>query len=102
MWDINTKTADYTLTTADAGKVIKMNVGSANTLTVPTNAAQPFAIGTYINVVQFGTGITSIAGSVGVTLNSANGWKKINAQYGGATLIKEGADSWILVGNLNA
>ena len=55
-----------------------------------------------IDIVQYGTGVTSITGSAGVTLRTANGWIKINAQYGAASLVKVGTDEWYLFGNLSA
>jgi hypothetical protein len=45
---INTKTGNYTLVLGDALELIQMNVGSANTLTVPTNASVAFPVGTSI------------------------------------------------------
>lgn len=95
------QTASYTLVSGDRSKVIEMNVGSANTVTVPTNASVAFPIGTQITIIQYGAGQTTIAGS-GVTFRSTNNWLKINAQYGSATIIKVGTDEWYVVGNLSA
>ena len=95
------QTASYTLVSGDRSKVIEMNVGSANTLTVPTNASVAFPIGTQITIIQYGAGQTTIAGA-GVTFRSTNNWLKINAQYGSATIIKVGTDEWYVVGNLSA
>lgn len=95
------QTASYTLVSGDRSKVIEMNVGSANTLTVPTNASVAFPIGTQITIIQYGAGQTTIAGA-GVTFRSTNNWLKINAQYGSATLVKVGTDEWYVVGNLSA
>jgi hypothetical protein len=96
----NRQTSNYTLVLSDAGKTIEMNSGSANTLTIPTNASVSFLSGSKINIVQYGAGQTTITGSVNI--RSANGWLKINAQYGAATLVKIGGDEWYLYGNLNA
>ena len=99
--NFNRQTASYTLVSGDRSKVIEMNVASANTLTVPTNASVAFPIGTQITVVQYGAGQTTIAGA-GVTFRSTNGWLKINARYGSATLVKVGTDEWYVIGNLSA
>lgn len=97
----NRQTGSYTLVSGDRSKVIEMNVASANTLTVPTNASVAFPIGTKITVIQYGAGQTTIAGA-GVTFRSTNSWLKINARYGSATLVKVGTDEWYVVGNLSA
>jgi hypothetical protein len=86
----------------DANKIIEMNVGTANNLTVPLNSSVPFATGTIIDVVQYGAGQTTIVATGGVTIRSANNWLKINARYGAVTLVKVATDEWYVFGNLNA
>jgi len=98
----NRQTASYTLVLADRGKLIEMNVATANNLTIPLNSSVAFAIGTKIDVVQYGAGQTTFVATGGVTIRSANGWLKMNAQYGSATLVKIATDEWYLFGNLNA
>lgn len=52
---INPQTGtSYTLVLADQSKMVTMNNGSANTLTVPTNASVALPVGTLINVTQLG------------------------------------------------
>lgn len=94
------KTASYTLMLGDKDKVIEMNVGSANTLTIPTNASVAFTIGTEITIMQYGAGQTTIAQPGGVTIRSKGGYLKIADQYTGVTLVKVGTDEWYLIGNL--
>jgi hypothetical protein len=92
--------ASYTLVAADRGKLVEMNVGSANTLTVPLHSSVPFPIGTQIDILQVGSGKTTVAGAtVGVTINATPG-RAIRAQWGGATLIKRGENTWVLIGDL--
>lgn len=99
---INTQTGtSYTLALADAGKIVEMNNASANTLTIPTNAAVAFPINTLIDIVQYGAGQTTIAGP-SVTIRSDGGKLKIGAQYGGITLYKRATDEWVICGNLTA
>jgi hypothetical protein len=97
----NSRTASYTLVLSDGQKIIEMNVGSANTLTIPTDSSANFPVGCSILVIQTGTGQTSIAGASGVTVNSNLGLKIIG-RWAAATLIKRGANSWIAVGGLIA
>jgi hypothetical protein len=96
----NDETASYTLVLADAAKVVEMNVASANTLTVPTNANEAFAVGTQILVLQVGAGQTTIAGDSGVTVNSAGGGLKLLSQWSSAVLVKRGTDAWVAIGDL--
>jgi hypothetical protein len=80
----NRQTASYTLVLADADKLVEMNVGSANNLTVP---ASVFSAGTQILLAQYGAGQTTIVAGSGVTIRSNGGKLKLNVQYSGATLI---------------
>jgi len=98
----NRQTANYTLVDADRSKMVEMNVATANNLTIPLDATVPFSIGTQIDITQYGAGQTSIVATSGVTIRSANGWLKLNAQYAAATLIKIDTNEWYLFGNLNA
>jgi hypothetical protein len=94
------KATSYTLVLGDAYKLIEMEVTSANTLTIPTNASVPFPLGTQILVSQLGTGQTTITPSGGVTLRSSGGKTKTSAQYSMCTLIKRGTNEWYLSGDL--
>ena len=80
----NRQTASYTLVLADADKLVEMNVGSANNLTVP---ASVFSAGTQILLAQYGAGQTTIVAGAGVTIRSNGAKLKLNVQYSGATLI---------------
>jgi hypothetical protein len=95
---INTQTASYTLVLGDAGKIVEMNVASANTLTVPTNASVAFPIGTNITINQNGAGLTTIVAAGGVTIDSFGGALKMEGQYAGASLYKRGTNEWVLTG----
>lgn len=99
---LNTKTSDYTLGLADAGQTILVDSTIDRTITVPLNSSIPFSIGQRLDVVRLNTGNVTFAGAVGVTLNSKNSNKKIAARYSGATLIKTGTDTWVLIGDLTA
>jgi hypothetical protein len=98
----NRQTASYTLVAGDAGKVVEMNNASANNLTVPPNSAVAFAVGTTIEVLQYGAGQTTLVAGSGVTIRSPGGKLKIGAQYGGASLRKIATDEWALEGNIAA
>lgn len=97
------KTANYTLVLGDAGKTVTINSGSDTTITVPLNSSVPFEIGQRIDIIRVGSGNVTFSGAtVAVTINSKNSNKKIAARYSGATLIKYGTDTWVLLGDLTA
>jgi hypothetical protein len=96
----NRQTASYTLVLSDADKLVEMNVGSANNLTIPLNSSVAFPTGTQILLAQYGAGQTTIVATSGVTVRSNGAKLKLNVQYSGATLIKIGTDEWYLFGDI--
>ena len=90
----------YTLVLTDRDKLVEMDNASANTLSVPLNSSVAFPIGTQILVVQKGAGQTRIVGLGGATVYSESSHSYIVGQYGMATLVKCGTDTWYLGGNL--
>jgi hypothetical protein len=93
------KNASYTLVLSDKDKLIEMNSSSANNLTVPLNSAQAFPVGSQINILQTGTGQTTVAATSGVTINATPGLK-LRARWSSATLIKRAENVWVLAGDL--
>jgi hypothetical protein len=89
----------YTLALADAGKLITLNNAAAITLTIPTNTAVAFPVGTRIDLVQYGAGQVTVGGS-GVTIRSSGSKLKLAGQYSGATLWKRGTNEWVLIGDI--
>jgi hypothetical protein len=99
-----TKNANHVLELSDAGRTIEMDVATANTVTIPTNAAVPFLVGSQISFLQVGAGQTTFVASDPntVTINSKNSNKRISSRYSPATLIKRDTNTWVLVGDLTA
>jgi hypothetical protein len=91
----------YTIAQTDAGKVVELSNSVGVTLTVPTNATVPLAIGTQINLLQTNSGQVTVAAAGGVTVNGTPGLK-LRTQWSFATLIKRSSDLWVLVGDLTA
>lgn len=56
------KTQSDTLELSDADKLIEMNVGSANNLTIPPHSSVAFPIGTQILIAQYGSWTNSSVG----------------------------------------
>jgi hypothetical protein len=96
------QTATYTLVASDAGKMVTMSVASANNLTVPPNSGVAFPVNTRIDLLQLGTGQTTIVAGSGVTIYSSGSKLKLTGQYSGASLWKKATDTWVLIGDLSA
>lgn len=104
---ITTDADNYTLVAGDQSGIVIMSGGSANQLTIPTNASVAFPLGTKIEVWSTGAGTTTIAGATGVTLQGNGGSASagscdIQTQYGGATLTKIATDTWMVAGDIDA
>jgi hypothetical protein len=96
---LDRKTASYTLVAGDNNKLIEMNVGSANNVTINNSV---FSAGNQILVSQYGAGqVTFVAGS-GVTLRSPSGKLKLTGQYSLATIICISASEFYISGDLTA
>lgn len=98
------KTASFTLSSADAGRTIDINISSNNTVTIPTNAQDPIPVGTQFAFIQSGTGQTSFvpANSQTVIIQSKLNNRKISSRYAQAVLIKKSENTWYLIGDLTA
>ena len=95
---INSQTASYALVLADAFAYVRMNVASANTVTVPLNASVAFPIGTNITVRQAGAGQTTIVATGGVTINTPSSLA-LRVQNSSVQLLKVATDTWDLMGD---
>ena len=96
----NTQVSSYSLVLNDNGKLILMNVATANNLTIPLNSSVNFPVGTKIDVSSVGAGQTTIVAAGGVTINSAGGALKLRLQYSGATMVQTATNVWLLFGDI--
>jgi hypothetical protein len=94
--ETTTRTANYTLALTDQGKVVPMD-GSNLDLTVPTDAAVAFPIGSVVNVYNLNATDVTIQGDSGVTVRNDGDL----AQYGEVSLRKRATDEWVVAGNLS-
>jgi hypothetical protein len=99
------ETASYTAVLANNGQLVTMSVGSANTFSIPTNASVAFPIGTQINVLQIGTGQTTIqavtSGTTSILSTGATAAQpKLRVRYSAATCVKAGTDLWYVFGDI--
>lgn len=98
---VNAQTGtSYTLVLTDVAKIVTLSNAAAITLTVPPEASVAWPTGTTVVLAQLGAGTVTIAAGAGVTINSAGSALDIGEQYGVATLLKTGTDTWLLFGNL--
>lgn len=103
---LNAQTATYTAVLTDADqKLVTMSVSSANDFQIPTNANVAFPVGTVINVIQIGTGQTTIkavtAGTTSILSTGATAAQpKLNKQYSAASCIKVATDTWYVIGDI--
>jgi Major tropism determinant N-terminal domain len=96
------KTASYTLTaTTERDSLIEVASASGTTITIPTNSAVAYPVGTSIDILQTSTGQVTIAGDTGVTVNATPGLK-LRTQWSSATLFKRATNTWVVFGDLTA
>jgi len=92
----------YTLVLSDAGKLITCTNASDITVTVPTNAAVAFPIGTTIGFMQGGAGQVTFAGAAPPTLRSADSALTTVKIYSVGCMVKIAEDVWVFGGDLEA
>lgn len=96
------ESASRTLLLTDKNRFIKMTSGSANTVTVPTNASVAFPVGSQIHIIQYGSGKTQVIPVSGTVTLYATPGAYLRAQYSAATLLKCDTNIWMLMGDLSA
>jgi hypothetical protein len=100
---INAQTGtSYTPVLGDADDtLVTLTNASAITLTIPTNAAVAYPVGSVLTFVQAGAGAVTIAGDTGVTINGVTPGAGTSAgQWAAWTLTKQATDTWLLTGDL--
>ena len=100
---VRTSTATTTnIILADKNGVVITNTSTSTDVRIPTNAGAAFAIGTKITIIQEGSGTVTVVGTLGVTLQSAQGHDRLSHQYSVATVVKTAIDTWYLYGDIKA
>jgi len=98
----NVQASNYTLALSDLGGLVEMNNGASNvSVTIPTNASVAFEVGDRVDILQTGTGVVTLSGSAGVTVNAFDGGLLLGGQYAAATVIKRDTNTWVAIGNLS-
>jgi hypothetical protein len=96
-----------TLTIASATHkfdTIVCNSSSATTVSIPTDAADNWPIGSYVNVRQMGTGQVTIAAVTSGTTSvvATDSQFKTRVQYSEVVLEKTGVNTWLVSGDTTA
>lgn len=86
----------YTLTLADAGKLLVFYADSAVVVTTPNDV---FSVGTNIDIAQVGLGQITFTPGYGTTIQSTPGLK-LRDQNSAASLVQYSSNAWLLVGDL--
>lgn len=95
----NVQSSNYTLVTADDGRIIEM--GGGGTLTVPVDGGTFIVpVGSIITILQTTSSQVTLAGG-GTVVNATPGLK-LRAQWSSATLVKRDANTWVALGDLVA
>ena len=99
---IATKSDSYAIVLGDEGKLLRMNKGTAQTVTVPKDATSDLPIGSQILVFQSGAGATTIAAEDGtITLEYNTDYTLVlDGQFSTVALIKTAANKFLVGGDL--
>lgn len=96
--------ASTVLSEGDEASIVKVNSSAPTNITIPADGAAgyTFPVGTQIVLTQLGVGQVTVLGGEGVSVLSEGARVTTKARYAIASLIKLGANSWLLSGNLIA
>jgi hypothetical protein len=96
-----TQTSSFTFSLGMKGQAVPASSASPIVATIPTNAAVPYPIGSWIELDRMGTGSVEFAASGGVpVIRNAAPVLTLRAQYSTAVARKIGTDEWLIVGDL--
>jgi hypothetical protein len=84
---------DYTLQQRDANAIVRMTSALDNQVTVPPASSVAYRPGTAIEIVQWGTGQTTLVPGAGVTIHSPAGLV-LGGQGASVLLVYVGSDVW--------
>jgi formylmethanofuran dehydrogenase subunit D len=94
------KTSNYTLSLlSERDSLIEVDSTDPVTVTIPTNSAVAFPIGTTLDILGVNTGLITIQGDSGVNVNATPGLK-LRTRWSSCTLLKRGENSWVVYGDL--
>jgi hypothetical protein len=86
----------HTLALNDAGAALVFTANLPVTVTIPNGL---FAVGAYLDILQFGPGQVSVVSASGVIVRATPGLK-LRARYSAASLLQCATNLWVLSGDL--
>lgn len=86
-----------TITAAQAGSWLRINVAVPGNLTIPPNSSVAIPIGSEYKIRQSGAGAITLVAGVGVTLNAPSAILSTGSQYDTIILVKQATDSWLVI-----
>lgn len=93
-------TDNYSVTSADKNKMIRINSSSAKTVTFPTTTIDPtIEVGMTLTIAQMGTGRLTMAAGGSATVYTTPG-NKTRAQYSTVSALYLGSNEWLVSGDL--
>jgi hypothetical protein len=95
---VKTITANYTLTAADEGYIIRCNSSSDITVTIPPHSTAALPNGFLVHLYRYGTGEVIVSAGAGVALRTAIGAKARN-RYSSVSPSQVTQDDWLLLGD---
>ena len=98
----NPQAGDYGFVLSDSlnnSVMVQGTDSNPHTYTIPLNASVAFPVGCQIHVFQSGTGTITIAGALGVTVESPASLQT-RSQYSTIVLMKLATDTWAITGDI--
>jgi hypothetical protein len=89
-----TVTANTTLALGDTSKVLRVDSSTSRTVTVPTNAAVPFPIGTVVGIYNSGTADVILQAAGGIIVRNIGNIP----QFVEVSLRKRALGEWVVAG----
>jgi len=86
---------------ADENCMTTLSNAAAITITLPSDATQPFAISAEVSYLWLGAGQPTFVAGAGATVGGTPGLK-MRSQYSAATAKKIAANTWVVIGDLSA
>jgi hypothetical protein len=87
----------------DTLRKVQFNDSSPNAFNIPIDSTLSFPVGTEFDIIQVGSGTTTVQAPAGVGLNNTDGGgAAISAQFGRVKVYKRASNHWLISGDHGA